>query len=401
MFRLYNARAMGAILGENVKRKVLISILILVVAAFAAMLLTACGEQGDYSAQLKVVYELEGGVYQNTSLPVTLYFPYAEGESGTIVDPMTLSGKEFEKAGYVLEGWYRVKNGTDEDATYDGQWHFDTDVAAGGDTLTLFAKWKPAVEYTYNVVYRDETTGNVVNLGSYPVAEGDVFEDYLGYATRRAGYTKLGFVDAEGNPWDAAFTHPGGASSVAVDVFVDYIEGNYTLVSTAADFSSALGRNRNIYLLTDVDYAGAKLKSAARYTGVIEGNGHTVGGFVLDYDASVVVADYEDDSAQSLYVSLLGDAKGATVRHLSLEGKVTLASTYSRMSGTIYFAPLATVCEGSRFDQVSATYVYAVGALRAGLSESDLVIVADRLSYQMDGASTEADCSVNITKQGE
>lgn len=387
---------------EFVRKKVLISILLTLVMALFLVVLVACGENAKEAAQVKVVYELEGGVYQNTSLPVVLYFPYAEGESGTIVDPMTLTGKEFEKSGYVLDGWYRTKNGTDDAPTYDNRWDFATDrVTNDGTTLTLFAKWKPAVEYTYNVVYVDEASGEKVTLGTYPVADGERFEDYLGYASRRTGYTMLGYRDADGNPWDMQSGHPGGDASLAVDVYVDYIPGNYTLVSTPAEFSSALSRGRNIYLTADIDFAGAKLNAVSRYAGTLQGNGHTIRGFVLGYDASAVIPDYEDDSASSLYISLLGDTKGAEVHAVTIEGSLNITSTYSRMSGTIYCLPLATVAEGSTFADVAVRMTYTVGALRAGLGEEDLVIVTDRLCYTMDGASTADACSVNITKQGE
>ena len=104
--------------------------------------LLGCSESTrSFDDKVKVIYHLEGGVYQNCEQPVVQYYGF-EGDGGhLIVDLTTLSGQNIIRSGYTLEGWYTKKIGEGDSATYEDKWDFATDkVTSSG--VTLYAKWK-------------------------------------------------------------------------------------------------------------------------------------------------------------------------------------------------------------------------------------------------------------------
>ena len=83
------------------------------------------------------------------------------------------------------------------------------------------------------------------------------FDDWRNFADDRKNYTPLCYVDEKGEPWDKTYKHPGGETDLAVNVFVEYIEGEFELVSTAKELKNA--RTKNIYLLNDIDFDGDEM----------------------------------------------------------------------------------------------------------------------------------------------
>ena len=108
--------------------------------------LASCGDSTrDFDGKVKVIYHLEGGIYQNCEQPVIQYYGFDEGSSNLIVDLSTLSGQSIIRTGYTLEGWYTKKTGEGDQVSYEDKWDFETDkVTASG--VTLYAKWKKAAK---------------------------------------------------------------------------------------------------------------------------------------------------------------------------------------------------------------------------------------------------------------
>ena len=370
------------------KLKKFLTILLCVAILFTVV---ACSENNDYSNQAKVVFCLEGGVYQNSTRDVVQYYPVGDG-SLKIIAPNELSEKPIEKAGYYIEGWYKTKTGEGENAQYSNKWNFASDkVDKSG--VTLYAKWVKNVRFTYSVCYKD-AQGQTVVIGEYPVNAGDTFNDYAKYAEKRYDgiYTPIGYVDENCAPWDTAFTHPGGEESLDIKVYVTYVEGEFEIVSTAKQLKASV--NKNIYLVADIDMQGEAL-SFGNYKGIFEGNNHTISNFTIHYEAG---KNYLVEN--NLHVSLFGNASGAKIKNVSFtDVKVKISTTLS-VTQQIYLAPIAVEATKVELTNVTFSGTYTVEKLPNGREESEMVIVVTNSAfYQKDADTTETNVSVTLTKQ--
>ena len=332
----------------------------LVGVLFAALLGVGCGKSGpDYSGRIKVVYELEGGIYQNCERAVTQYYGFA---GGAISPPDRLSGEAIKRTGFVLDGWYRTRTtAADGSVTYSDPWDFSRDTV-GADGVTLYACWKKEIRYSFDVCYRDEN-GTVTVINSYTVDAGETFDDYLDYADTRSGYTFTGqYRDADGNLLTSDFRHPGGESETAVQVFCDYIKGDYAIVRSAADLRAK--KNANIYLMNDIDFGGGDFTGFGDYKGTIEGNGHTIRNFRLTYDVNDLVSDNDLDSEGGiLRVALFRNVSGATVRNVTFSDFTVTVDTGLVKTKRIYVAPLCLKATGATFENVAVDGTWTVKKL--------------------------------------
>ena len=364
---------------------------LIILLCITALFMVACSEKNDFSGQAKVTFCLEGGSYQNSDRDVVQYYPVGEGSS-KIVTPDKLSEKPIEKAGYYIEGWYKTKTGEGENAQYSNKWNFSTDkVDASG--VTLYAKWVKNVKFTYSVCYKD-AQGQTVVIGEYPVNEGQVFDDYARYAEKRYDgiYTPIGYVDENGAPWDFTFTHPGGESSLDIKVYVDYVEGDFEVVSTAKQLKAAV--NKNIYLIADIDMQGEAI-SFGDYKGIFEGNNHTVSNFKIYYNAG---KNYLVEN--NLHISLFGNASGAKIRNVSFLGVNVSVETALTVTQQIYLAPIAVNATGVELTNVTFVGTYTVEALPDGRTEDEMLIaVTQSAIYQKDASTTESGVSVTFTRK--
>lgn len=348
--------------------------IIALLICLTAGLICACQGQNDYNGKAKVIYNLEGGTYQNTQRAIIHYYEVDENGNAYICEPEKLSGKKIERSGYHIEGWYQTKTQNGEEAVYSDKWNFESD-KVGVSGLTLYAKWALNIKYTYNVCYINEA-GEKVILGEYPVSQGAKFKDFANYAKKRYDgvYTPVGFVDSEGNPWNNDFTHPGGEQSLAIDVYVSYIKGNFAIVSTASQLKAAKGKN--VYLTADIDMEGETL-NFGDYKGEFWGNGYTVSNFKISYDPGKdgVKEDIEDSTRKSLYISLFGDAKGAIIKDVNFVNVSVDIDTGYSVTYKIYVAPIAISLTESTVSNVTFTGTYTVTRIPDGMAEENLVIV--------------------------
>jgi len=368
----------------NMKRKVLVAALIMIALA---SLLVGCNSSTNYDGMTKITYELEGGSYKNCELPVYQYYEFKEGTSNLIYDPVELSTEKVKREGYKFLGWFRTKSGSGDDTVYSDQWDFSTD-KVGTEGVTLYAGWELKVKYTYNVCYIDEN-GEKVVLGSYKVKEGAVFNDSRSkYANKRLGYTAYTYYngsllnggyyrDPELTEPIAGYEHPGGESDCAIDVYVRYIEGEYTIVRTASDLT--LAKSDNIYLDADIDMGGNTL-SFDNYTKIFEGNGHTVSNFKIKYVANDqnLMENFENGSKNALFVSLFGGLTGATVRNVTFTGAtLTIQGVFSKVA-YIYLAPLSMSIKNSTLEGVKLELTYEVKEL----PKKDTIIDISEAGYR-------------------
>lgn len=357
--------------------------------------LVSCSEEENFDGKTKVVFELEGGIYQNCKSTITHYYDFEENTNNLIKEPTKLSNAEITKSGYNLEGWYTEKNVVSGNTTYSNKWDFETDKVTN-EGITLYAKWDKNIKYTYNVCYYDENN-ELVSLGTYEVSEGEKFEDYSRLAKKRIGYTKLAFKDINGNVWDDDFEHPGGDNDLEIKVVVEYIKGNFEIVSTAEELLSSVGDN--IYLLNDIDLEGRDL-DFANYNKTFIGNNHTISNFNLSYQCSRadLIDDFEELGKKSLCISLFGNTNGAKISDVNFENVTVNVKTTLSLTYKIYVAPLSVSMKNTNISNVSFTGSFGYTDLPANFDvENNLVFITDKAYHITDEASVISNVTINVT----
>ncbi len=368
-------------------RKVIVFGLLL----FALVSLSSCRNEDKYSGKTEVIFELEGGTYQNCTAPVKYYYDLNEGKF--IVEPSNITDSKVERSGYELMGWYKTKKIDGTEVTYEDEWNFTEDEISE-EGVTLYAYWKKVYKYTFNVCYYDENN-ELQTLGSYSVKANDKFSDYLNYANKRLGYTPLGFYDEEGNEI-TDLTHPGGNQDLAINVFVKYIKGTYKIVKNASELKAA--KNQNIYLMADIDMNGEAL-NFGDYKSSFIGNGYTISNFTVNYTASrdSLVEDFTDSNKKSLCISLFGNTDGAHIENVTFKDAKVVVTTTLSTTFRIYVAPLSMSTKNSSFENVSFIGTYDYTRLPSNFNvEENLIFITDQAYYINDGTSTFNDIVLDV-----
>ncbi|MBO4940287.1 MAG: hypothetical protein J6D30_04630 [Clostridia bacterium] len=389
-------------------KKILLGVLLLLVALIGG----ACSSEADYSGKTKIIFELEGGTYQNCVRPIVHYYDFAEGTENLIAEPNAYSKEEIARSGYHIEGWYKTKIEDGETVEYTDRWDFATD-KVGVNGVTLYAKWKKNINYSYNVCYYDDN-GQVQVLGTYTVDAGAKFDDYANYAKRRIGYTALGYKTKDGEEWDKSFTHPGGETDLAINVYVEYIEGTFSIVSTASQLKA--NKNKNIYLTADIDFGGAEF-GFGDYNKTLIGNGHTISNFKLQYDASKsgLREDYTDSALQCMNVALFGNTNGAVIKDVHFKDVTVEVRTTLSLVDKIYVAPLAVSMKDTKVENVTFEGTFGYSRLPTVTiqpddgaeeelkfkPEEDLIFVDDQAYYQKDEKTTVEGVTFTIDVVGK
>lgn len=254
------------IAGRIMKKIRILSILFLIVAS-ALCCFVGCGStEGKYDG-IEVVYNLCGGKYKNGEDKVSVYYSFPNGAK-KLIKGLPVAKNSTDKpvnTGYTLDGWYKDENYTDE-------WNFDVDeVSEAG--VTLYAKWKPLVEYIYDIGYLNND-GSFVSLTAVEAYTSWTFEQSLSDVRdaangAREGYTFVGKLTVDEADHEKYFDEEGklkvSSEDVAVKVYAEYIEGNYLIVSSADDLlksDGALNKTENkfkgktVLLMNDIDCGG-------------------------------------------------------------------------------------------------------------------------------------------------
>lgn len=371
-----------------------------------SLLLTGCNTETIKKQNTAVIFDLNGGTYRSCTLPVTHYYEIADGESSRIFDPYALTKKEITRAGYDLVGWFRGSKSESGEITFGDQWKFESDTVTN-EGVTLYAKWKIHGTYTYTLCYKDEVTGEEVELGTYNVNPGDAFGDYREFVKKREGnYTALPyFYDADGNLWDNQFRMPESEDGKKdVKVYAKYVEGFYAMVTDKASLESAVRSNSHIYLLADIDFGGATFNGfnnvgGGLYTRKFIGNDHVIKNFKVI--RSVVGQDKDIDTRQSYTASLFNSLKGAYIENVSFEGVNFVIDSGNKKNAIIIISPIAVKSENSTVKNVNFSGTYSIKADAAGVEGTDdfHVIRGNNAFYMTKGtASTVENVEVTVEK---
>lgn len=337
-------------------RKILILIATAILCA-SLFLITGCNTVTEYDG-IKVIYMLEGGTFQNGKDQVVHYYQFPEGGQKLIKPLQSFADSgDLTNPGFDFVGWFTKKSTDDAGNTvYSDEWQFDSDTVTE-EGITLYASWKKQSKYTYDV-YDYDTDAFVT---SKEVSEGVPFVNR--YATR-LGYTLLALYDAEKQPWDETFKHPGGEGDVAIKVYAKYIVGTYAVVTSASELKTAISLKQNIYLANDIDFANvsdldgkSKSLSFGDFRKEFLGNGHTISNFSIPYSANRadLIEDFEDSSKKSLAISLFGQTDGAKIKDVIFENvsvDISILAGYDNIY-KIYFAPLSVSATNTEISNVT------------------------------------------------
>ena len=389
------------------KLKKLISLVLALITTFA---LTSCGKdsQDKYEGMAKVVYHLEGGTYKNSGEALTHYYSLENGDT-LIVAPETINAKLFpiQKTGYVIEGWYQVKTGEGESATYSNKWNFDYD-KVGAEGVTLYARWKKDIDFTYTVCYRDKD-GKLLPVSDesvYTVNAGEKFDDIFDYSEERDGYTFLGRYETEdGEPWDKNFVHPGNEESPNVNVVAVYlpIAGDFSVVTSASELIAATKSAKDIYLDADIDLGGVEFSFNSLANKRLMGNGHKIYNFTLKValgkDNLVPSPNEENGAANTICISLLGNLNKSVVDSVEFaDFTVTIDCKNLTYIKNVYFAPLAVTVKESTLKnvKVTGTVIYNSNSFDG---VENAIITLDKGYYKLIGENNIIEgLTINVTE---
>lgn len=142
----------------------------------------------------------------------------------------------------------------------------------------------------------------------------------------RVTFTAIDFYadpNCEGEPISSRYTVNSQDTLVQV-IYYTEVEGDYDIVTTMAQFLSALRNNRNIYLNNrdKVIESGASRQNVSGvnyYKGTIKGNGHTIN-YYPNNDSTLVQKGISDNKvALNSYTTFLGSIEKSEVSDLTLK----------------------------------------------------------------------------------
>ena len=378
-------------------------ILILFALLTLCLCLVGCDTTVNFDGQAKVTFDLQGAKYKNGTEPVVHYYKLAEGQETKILElNKSNTDADLVYEGFNFLGWFTAKAG-------GRKWNFNTDTI-DKDGVTLYARWEAIVyhNYTYQVCYKDEQTGEKIVLGSYRTTQGAKFSQNQGVKlAARKGYTLIDFADEQGNVWDNSFTHPGGEGDLAVDVYARFIKGDYKIIRDAYDFDSAIGHN--IYLYNDIDMGGYELDLRFFKSGIFNGNGKTISNFTVAYGATKT--DMTDDvdgeitGEFALNISLFGLLNNAEIKDVTFDNMSIDLSASLNMIQKIFVAPVSVSASNSTFSNVKVNCSYKYSRLPESFYNEDKQLIEGKLMsvteenvlcYKMIDSTADEKCSSSI-----
>lgn len=378
------------------KKKSLILILVLALSAsclfFGCSAVTRESVAKEHKNDIKVSFDIGSGAMWNGLPSKELYCYYPKSESGTyLADPSKPPfGIELAKANYFLEGWYK-------DPDYNEKWDFGKDKAS--ENITLYAHWLEMFRFIF--LYKEDGEWKPADYVLY-VGQNGLFRDTHKSRVKREGYTLFGvYSDEECTAaWDHDnHRHKGYMNgSEQVDpieyVYTTWIEGDFTFMQTVKD-AAYIASGNNMYLLKDIDFAGADWDNyKVSYGGIIEGNDHTIRNITLKFPEDLF-------GYKNAYVGLFGRlTKDAVLRNITFENiviEVDDDDSTKRVLGLL----AGMIENGATFENVKITgkivvkrvkpTVYTLGLVAGenegdgltGLDYSGVVLVDEFVGYDV------------------
>ena len=200
----------------------------------------------------------------------------------------------------------------------------------------------------------------------------------------------------DGTAWDMTYKHPGGETDLAINVFVEYIEGDFELVSTAQQLKNA--RTKNIYLLNDIDLQGEAF-SFSSYSKIFKGNNYTIKNFKVNVVGNKTsgVDDHLDSSLKAVYGSLFGNLNNATISDVTFENVEFVIDVGYDLISKVYISPLCVNMTNSTISNVSINASYSCSRLHSNFEMDNLVVTQENYIIKKEESSIN-NVKINISK---
>lgn len=290
---------------------------------------------------------------------------------------------------YYIDGWYTAKldaDGnpqTDPDTgcvLLDRKWNFKTDTVT--EDIVLYANLRHQLTLTYVDRATGEVVGSIVGkLGETRKKPQSALEP------KKAGYTFLGYYASETGDEPFSWPYTFREDTENINVYVDFIEGTWTIVDSAASFNKGISSNANLYLTADIDFSGSTPWITRSFSGTINGNGHKLSGITLEQEGSKIFP-----SGFGLFNVLRAEAY---LYDLTFEDVEIRFSAKSNM--TFVVAPFASEAEeGVRLQSVTVT-----GTLTYDISKSPTSEVYDLIAENGMRGEDVTDCDFRLVLVNE
>ena len=344
-------------------------------------------DQQNYKVSVK--YDANGGLFtDNTSVIVDSYnlseLPTdsnGQAQLALLAPDHEARGNDAFQArnnGYFLAGWYAQRTETKDEAgnttyVYADKWDFDADrltldpageYSSTQPEMTLYAAWIPLFEVQIfdkaankqvDTMTFDPTKTDALLLPAWDQETGTVnlngFPDREGYTFNGAYLDPLGTVPVDGD----SLTHPGvideatgTASETSMQLFVDYLEGQWYHIYNAEQFAENASLKGNYILHADLDFSEEIWPTSLMYgnfTGSIQGNGHTIRNLAL-----------RQTNNSKVNAGLFGNlTEEARLSDLTFENVTFTIEAGTRVKGSSFGLFAGTISDGSAIENVSVT----------------------------------------------
>ena len=344
-------------------------------------------DQQEYKVSVK--YDANGGLFtDNTSVIVDSYnlaeLPTdGSGQAQVALLPPNHQSRgndafQARKNGYFLAGWYAQRTEETDAAgnttyVYSDPWDFDGDrlsVNKAGEytsaepQLTLYAAWIPLFEVRIldlatgepvSTMTFDPTQTDEILLPAWDQETGSVklngFPQNDGYTFNGAYYDPMGTVAVE----TATLPHPGvidastgTASNMSMDLYVDYLEGQWYHIYNAEQFADNASLKGNYILHGDLDFSDEIWPTSLMYgnfTGSIQGNGFAISNVDLSQTNNSKVN-------AGLFGNLTEEAKFTDVTFDAISFTIEAGT---RVKGSSFGLFAGTISDGATLENVAVT----------------------------------------------
>lgn len=390
------------------RNKIFASLLLVIVALFT---LASCSskEVDKYENMASVTFVLNGGTFKNSDKNLIYYYNLEEGKSCKIKTPYELSPEsKLTNGDKIIKGYYKDENFTQA-------WDFNNDVINAKEKITLYIKWGSAAVYDFAIYYKNKDNQDI--LLDKIVANEQTLKlnldrsEVSGIEKKFAsdGYTSLWeFEDTTGNKiassksgsgYNVDLTHPGGEESSTVKVYLNAIEGDWSVAKTVADLTTV--RGKNIYLLNDIDCGGKAISWGDYKDNIFEGNGHTISNFTVGYNlanTSLVGNDFNDSnpSKNTAFASIFKNIENAAIRNVNFANASLSVRVANSKVETMIIAPLAYKANNSTISNV--TFTVSTNITISPTISNCVVVYADaNYSDNHAGIGQALNCTVENT----
>ncbi|MBE7086538.1 MAG: hypothetical protein E7366_05260 [Clostridiales bacterium] len=342
-----------------------------------------------------VTYYANGGIFEDKKSEKNIYYKIGSGVLNIAETSNTTSGTvKVNRDGYTLLGWYFVELDEEGKPIFEdeekGLYKLGEPVdfkktLVKDEHWIIAADWQPMTKVNVVLAVEEGKTLPVATEdGEKMFKNGDVIGS-IEYDTTGNAYDVGEIVEVKDKAFtfikyyaDAACTQTVSWPLKPLDtddtVYAKYIEGDWTLVSSAKDVRtmfSKTGAKERYWILNDIDCKGSAITSATTFAAEVQGNGFTISNF------KVIKGEISSGAVVALFGNITATAKleNVTFANVSME--------YTVKSGplNIYFA------YASLDDAATVTNVSLQGKMT--IKKSDKIRVLNMMdisaSYDDDG----------------